>query len=242
MKKKTVILFFVFVLTFVNVSNAQHWRFSEAAFSRYIEKYRLDDWDSSLIEGNPFLFDEEKQITVVTKEDKKYVFPKANYQISNDLLFYKDNDDLYEIFPDKVKFVMLEDGKRKRIFVPGAQFPVMSKHKFKFFEVFTDAPQFVYVLVGYKKKIVPKNLSQSYASDKSVEEQVFKLEKFVFIKTSEGFVKVSPKLKNIAKILGWDDSTYKKMKKIVRQKKWKLNRPEDLQKLMEYYYLTPEKK
>jgi hypothetical protein len=236
---KKLVLLLVVHFSFSGIS--QHYTLSESVFSRVIEKLRVDDWDKMNVEGSPFLFEKPVQTKVISKDNKSYVFTKSNYQVAKDFFFYETDGAFYEIFPGEVKFIVVSDKKENdRIFVPGKDFSVQGNKTFNYFEVFTESPQFVYVLVGYKKILKPKNASQSYSSDKSIEKNVFVLRKSLFIKTNEGFVKVSSRFNKIAKALQLDKDMRKKMKKFISDNKLKLSKPEDLQKLMEYYYLAPK--
>ncbi len=230
-------IFIYFTALFVSVLSAQHYTLSETPFSRYLEAYRTDDFNAENVEGLPFLFDKNLTAEVISEDGKNYIFSEANYQIKSDIFLYKVENDYFEIFPDKVKFIRVKDGEQYRTFIPGTKLAVLGDEKAKFYEVFTENPNLVFVLVSYKKILKPKNASQTYASDKTFHEYVYTTKKQFFVKGPHGFVKVVPKVKNIVDVLGEDRNMLKTLKKFVRQNQLKISNPTDLQKLMEFYYL-----
>ncbi len=188
------------------------------------------------VEGSPFVQKKWTPAEIITQDGKKVYFNEANFLVTKNKFLVRYNDEMYEIFPEKAKviFFQREDGK-KMIIMPVDPAKVVPPVKDRFYEVFTADPEKVYVLKRYHKKKERKDVSQSYASDKSSVKMQYRQKEHFYVFNGKVYVKTKPKLKSIVSVLK-DRDHYKDLKQFVKSNRLKLRNGYDLQRLMMYYF------
>ena len=228
-----IMFFFLFFLTHSQVTNS-----NELLFLKTSSKYGENLFKKENVTGTPFLFEKWQPTIIYTDENKKLAFSKGNFLATKNKVLIKLREDFFEIFPDKVKYIVFERQGQKMILAPIDRSLIKDKinpAKKAYYQIFTEDLNQIYVLKENRKKLVSKDVSKSYASDKTFEEMEYRKKSKFYIFNGEKYVRTKPQLKEIIKVLNAKDK-YKQLKQFVKQNKLKLRNGYDLQKLMMYYF------
>ncbi len=234
MKKLSASLLIVFSLTALaqNYSSLTSEYFLDNITKRGSMKLKL-----SHTQGNPFVFPKWLKADIyLSSKPVKFTLDSVNYLGTKDWFIFKNNNELYRIFPENVKLIVLYDENQKRYFYSmpwnkGLNLPV-------FAEIFTDNPEQAYVFVQYKRIREPKNKSQSYASDRTLIEYVLRTNKQIYIQVNGDLISFNGGFGKLAKLLKSDKKT---LKKWAKSQNLRIKNPADLQKLLEIFYSNEAK-
>ena len=131
--------------------------------------------------------------------------------------------------------VALKNKDEFKKFVKVSPLRFKNKSKTDFFEYFASAPKDAYVLKSYYKKVGQNRLNAVPYSD-SHETYAFKTYTRYFIRNKDKlFVATALGKKNVLRALG-DSSQEKALKSYIKKNKLKMSHPEDVQRLLEYYF------
>ena len=213
----------------------QHYRLTEISYLHNMGKLGEPEMEKELWEGSPFVFDKWYKGDIITNDNKDLLVSKINYHARRHKFYYLVDKDYYELYPDKVKFVIIRTPKGDHIFVPALPHPVVTNYD-GFYEVFTPDASQIYVIKIHHKKLQPANRSQSYASDKSLEKMKYYDKSHLYVLVNNVYVKAPKSVNKLAKLLHLNAEQTKAFKKTIRQHKWNIRKGRDLQKIMEYYY------
>ena len=198
--------------------------------------------------GTPLLLKSWAQAEVLFSDGKLYKMPYVNYdalsdqfvvylkgnKVKNNELFDKDLP-LISLKPEDVVSLTLKNADNYRKFIKVSELHFLNPPKTRFFEYYSDSPEDAFVLRSYLKKIAHNRLSDMPYSD-SLEEFVFNYYDQDYIKNNNGmYIPVKLKKKTVFKVLN-DPKHEKALKNYIKKHKLKMSKPEDVQKLLEYYY------
>ncbi len=199
--------------------------------------------------GSPLLLPKWAKAEVLFNDGKLYTIPNVNYDALDDLfLIYLEhytpefNDIASKDFPvialtrqNLIAIALISDEKKTMRFVQVSPGRFIKKPKTKFFEYFSLQPKDAFILKSIYKKI-NKNYLKDMAFSDSPDDFEFKTYSTYFIKNKyKTFVPVHLNKKAVLKAIN-DPGAVKTLKKYIKAQHLKMSKPEDVQKLLEYYF------
>lgn len=199
--------------------------------------------------GSPLLLAKWSKAEALFNDGKYYKIPNANYDALDDIfvIYLKNyNDEFNNIASKDFPLVALasdnliaialtndEDGTLRFVQVSPGRF--ISQPKTKFFQYFTIKPKDALVLKSVYKKVKNNHLKDMPYSD-SPEAFEFKTFSTYYIKNKNKiFVPLHLGKKAVLKAIG-DSAAIKVLKKYIKTHHLKMTKPENVQKLLEYYF------
>ena len=198
--------------------------------------------------GSPLLLYRWAKAEVLFNDGKFYKIPYVNYDALSDqfVVYLKDfkgeikgmaNDKFPLIALNKKSIVSIslknENEHKKFIHLTPVRF--LEEPKSEFFEYFSEHPKDAYVLKSYYKKITQNRLKAVPYTD-SPETYAFKTYiRYYILNKDKTYVSTNLSKKNVLSALG-DKAREAELKKYIKKNKLRLSRPEDVQKLLEYYF------
>ena len=255
---KIYLYFLLFVMSFAGIAqenidseeNTQNVFFANKAIYTYTSnKFTVRYIDGKIevtdTQGTPLLFKEMVPGRLLL-DDKNMNFPKINYDAFQDhfLLFSKnaiksspDHLPFYQLSDNSIRIVNILEKNKPRTFIHINPSKFSNIPQTRFMEIFTTDPGKAFVLVSYKKIHDKTHRNVEYMVESWDKKYKFKLNKKFYVLNPEGFY-VETKLgkSSILKLIH-DKNHNKDLKHFIKQNHLNLNKPNDVQKLMEYYYL-----
>lgn len=199
--------------------------------------------------GTPVMLSKWSKAEVLLKDGKTYTIPYVNYDALDDvfLIYLKNYKPEYSqiaskkfplvtLTPQNIVAIALsndEDGTVRFVQVSPKRFANIPKTKFM--EYFTIQPKDALILKSVYKKI-KKNFMRDMAYTNSNEDFQFLTFYTYYIKNKNKlFISTHLGKKNILKAIG-DPDAIKPLKKYIKAQHLKMSKPEDVQKLLEYYF------
>ena len=202
--------------------------------------------------GSPFLLYRWAQAEVLFNDGKFYKIPYVNYDALSDqfVVYLKDfkgevkgltnkKFPLIALNKESIVSISLKNESEHKKFIRLSPVRFLEKPKSEFFEYFSSHPKNAYILKSYYKKITQNRLKAVPYTD-SHETYAFKTYvRYYILNKNKVYVWAKRGKKNILNALG-DKAREAELKKYIKQNKLKLTRPEDVQKLLEYYFKEAE--
>jgi len=198
--------------------------------------------------GSPLLLPRWTEADVLFNDGVTQHLPLVNYDaLSDQFIVYLKNleKDIDGVVSKKFPLIALnkksiisvelsnKNGRKKFVRVNAVRF--QKKPKTEFFEYFSSHPKKAYVLKSYYKKIM-QNYLNGMPYTASHELYAFRTYTHYYIRNKyKVFVSTGLNKKSILKALD-DGKQNKTLKKYIKENKLKMSHPEDVQKLLEYYF------
>jgi len=198
--------------------------------------------------GSPFLLYKWAKAEVLFNDGKFYKIPYVNYDALSDqfVAYLKDFKDeikgmvnpefpLIALNKNSIVSISLQNENEHKKFIHLTPVRFLEKPKSEFFEYFSEHPKDAYVLKSYYKKITQNRLKAVPYTD-SHETYAFKTyTRYYILNKDKTYVSTKLGKKNVLNSLG-DKAREAELKKYIKKNKLKMSRPEDVQKLLEYYF------
>jgi len=229
MKNKIIFLFLLVILS--QIVNAQEYQLREAFDFYRNNKMVSGEWDSDMltekdIKGSPYLTDDFINGTIYTVQKQKYVDIPVRYNIFNDQIEFKTESGEIQAMATPEIVEKVEFGKYKMDYIP---FSYSKKLKKGFFIVLLEdekASLFLRKNMAFKKAEEPAPYKEAQPP------KFVKNPDDYFIRIRMEEAKVVNSKKDLVEIF---PDHKKDVEGFIKKNKTKINDPESLAELVEYY-------